>query len=478
MRRSVMVLAALCCLATAFRAAAQPSAFSASVQRLAVAPAELQSLSVVDSCLYASSSRVMLLAERKGADVVWLRPDTLIAPLAADMCYAVRRPGCDELYYVAPDKKGSPVLYLARREGKKLRTKRVDTQGMAVEGLTFSTDGRIMVFSSRDGGKSLGGYDLWYSVYDDGKWSAPANMGERVNTQADEICPHIAGDFLFFSTNGRPDSRGRLNIYATRLIADGVVGDTVGMLQIGRSRVQRLPEPFNRQGQECFAMVADTVAARWYWCAGHDLLSASGPLHAEHLWGFVGDENGKPIPGAHVSAFDGRREVCSTVADKGGYYHVVLPAGSQYRVVVQTDNRFQARFDVAAGRDPSGLLIGERRRDVVLDGIPVGRPLVYADIFGPGASVELSGHGQEALAPLITFLCDNPTLSATFTLRCDLLADAEFNALLTARRIEAVEDYIAGRVPQSVGFEFRSACAGGEGCADGSGESRLSVVLN
>jgi len=46
----------------------------------------------------------------------------------------------------------------------------------------------VMVFSSdRLGG--IGGFDLYYSVFKNGKWSSPINFGPEINTEADEINP-------------------------------------------------------------------------------------------------------------------------------------------------------------------------------------------------------------------------------------------------------------------------------------------------
>ena len=43
----------------------------------------------------------------------------------------------------------------------------------------------FMVFASnRQGG--YGGYDLYYSIWNNGKWSLPLNFGNRINTRYDE----------------------------------------------------------------------------------------------------------------------------------------------------------------------------------------------------------------------------------------------------------------------------------------------------
>nr|MDA3893775.1 hypothetical protein [Salinivirgaceae bacterium] len=72
-------------------------------------------------------------------------------------------------------------------------------------GNTFNADFEILYFSSdRPGGK--GGMDIWYSVYNKrkGTFGAPINAGKRVNTLGDEITPHydVSTRTLYFSSNG------------------------------------------------------------------------------------------------------------------------------------------------------------------------------------------------------------------------------------------------------------------------------------
>ena len=52
----------------------------------------------------------------------------------------------------------------------------------------------IMVFTSdREGGQ--GGFDLYYSLYENGAWTTPINLGPEINTEYDEYRPII---FSFF----------------------------------------------------------------------------------------------------------------------------------------------------------------------------------------------------------------------------------------------------------------------------------------
>jgi hypothetical protein len=77
----------------------------------------------------------------------------------------------------------------------------------------------IMVFASdRPGGS--GGFDLYYSLYSNGKWGAPVNMGPSVNTSSNEYRPIIGlstdftNNFIIFSSD-RGGGKGGYDLYFT-----------------------------------------------------------------------------------------------------------------------------------------------------------------------------------------------------------------------------------------------------------------------
>jgi hypothetical protein len=76
----------------------------------------------------------------------------------------------------------------------------------------------LMVFASdRPGG--FGGFDLYYSTFRDGEWTAPVNFGDKINTQYDEYRPIVktfwnvfTNDLMIFSSN-RPGGKGGFDLY-------------------------------------------------------------------------------------------------------------------------------------------------------------------------------------------------------------------------------------------------------------------------
>jgi hypothetical protein len=84
-------------------------------------------------------------------------------------------------------------------------------------------EGNMMVFvSDRPGGK--GGQDIYYAqLQPDGKFSAPVNAGDRINTEHNEYRPIIPAlnDFtypLMFFSSDRPGGKGGFDLYMTGLM--------------------------------------------------------------------------------------------------------------------------------------------------------------------------------------------------------------------------------------------------------------------
>jgi Tol biopolymer transport system component len=80
---------------------------------------------------------------------------------------------------------------------------------------TVSKNGNLYFGSERPGGK--GKCDLYVSRLVDGKYQAPENLGEPINTAANEVEPFIAPDerYIIFAGTGLPESRGAYDLYVS-----------------------------------------------------------------------------------------------------------------------------------------------------------------------------------------------------------------------------------------------------------------------
>ena len=489
MRRITVLLFSLCFVLPVL---GQGSAFVANQQRMALLPGNVKNVSIIDGELHCMASGVMLRAQRSGEQLLGFWADTDFVRLQENVEYAIRQPLTEDIYITARDKKGRSFLYRCTDFGSKNeKVKQVRlggglfNKGMTVEHPTFTDDGKMIIFSSDDQRHGEGGYDLWYSIFDGKHWSKPENLGRRVNTRGDEIAPVIYRDCLLFSSNGHTEDNGKLSLYSTRLISDRVVGDTVGMMQIGRCRVQRLPSPLNADYADDYDIVIDTSAGCGYWVSRRtatdtdsQLYSFSGALDGVLLWGTVSDGYDHPLAGVTVTAWQGKDVACNTVTDQDGHYRVYLMCNQYYELSYQMDNFFVSFESVNTTKGEDEYLITEQRLDVKLSHLPIGQRIFFEDIFGPDVDVELSDRGAELLAPLVQFLNDNPSMKVEMTLINDLTNNRNFNLMLTDERIRSLENYLYPLLPPTVKINIENGCIGRDGCSNASGTSRLTVLIN
>lgn len=87
---------------------------------------------------------------------------------------------------------------------------------------SISANGQHLLLAM-EGTSSYGVEDLYVChLQSDGSWSAPKNLGYRINTAFQEYTPFLAPDneTLFFSSNGRGEGMGSFDIYMTQRVDD------------------------------------------------------------------------------------------------------------------------------------------------------------------------------------------------------------------------------------------------------------------
>ncbi len=96
-------------------------------------------------------------------------------------------------------------------------TKDLDLSSDYDDKCPFIFENMLVFASNRPGG--YGGFDLYYSLFENGKWSTPVNFGNKINTGSDEYRPIIkpygmefTNNFMLFSSN-RTGGKGGFDLY-------------------------------------------------------------------------------------------------------------------------------------------------------------------------------------------------------------------------------------------------------------------------
>ena len=94
---------------------------------------------------------------------------------------------------------------------------------------SLSPDNRLLFFvSDRPGG--YGGFDIWYSRFEDGLWQLPVNAGPEINSKGNETAPYINPDnrTIYYTSDGWPGMGGS-DIFVSHRIDDTTWGQCINL---------------------------------------------------------------------------------------------------------------------------------------------------------------------------------------------------------------------------------------------------------
>ena len=108
----------------------------------------------------------------------------------------------------------------------------------------ISADGNTLIFSSDMPG-GYGGMDLYISHFTNGQWSTPVNLGEDVNTPGNEISPMLSGEKLYFASNHHKGFGG-YDLFSAQRLEDAWI------------MVNNLGEEINTPADECYPFINES----------------------------------------------------------------------------------------------------------------------------------------------------------------------------------------------------------------------------
>lgn len=250
----------------------------------------------------------------------------------------------------------------------------------------LSQDGKTLYFTS-NGHPGYGGYDLFKSVFENGKWSTPVNLGRPLNT---------AGDDQYFTIGGS----GEIGYFAST--RDG------GALDIYEIEI---PEDMRPKPTVVISGVVTNMK--------------SGEKVSAYV--LVEDLNTGELIAVNKS---------NSVTGK---YLTVLPAGRSYSVSANKEGFFfySQKFDV-----PVTARFQEITKNIELKPIEKGAKVVLNNIFFETGKAILSPQSRLELEKAVSLMKTNPTMVIEVGGHTDNVGDDASNMKLSHDRAKAVRDYL------------------------------------
>jgi len=266
------------------------------------------------------------------------------------------------------------------------------------EGVFIHPDGKTLYFSSK-GHNSTGGYDIFKTTNENGKWAEPKSMGANINTPDDDLYFVLAanGQTGFYSS-AKPGGLGDKDIYEIHFT------------------------PLKPKKEK----------------------TAEGP-QLTLLKGIITDEDTKAALEADIEIVDNvKNQTITTIKSNSssGKYLVSLPSGKNYGIIVKVKGYLFHSENVDI---PYSAGYQEIVKDVQLKKLEVGKSIVLNNIFYDFDKTTLRPESMSELERLVQLLNENPTLTIELSSHTDNKGTDEYNQKLSQQRAQSVVNFLIAK---------------------------------
>jgi len=340
---------------------------------------------------------------------------------------------CDIYYSSKSGKEWSEPLNV----GSKVNSKDWDAQP------SVSSDGKTLYFvSNRAGG--LGKKDIWMSVKDEnGNWSEPFNLGEKINTAGDEQSPFIHPDnkTLYFSSEGKT-GMGGYDLFKVSRNENGTWAEPVNLGYPINTVFDEIGLIVNAKGDKAY-FASDRYSEKGRDIFEFDLYKEARPNTVSYLKGKVFDEESKIELEAHFELInlESKETIIEAKSDKeSGEFLVCIPANHDYALNVSKEGYlfYSDNFSLKGVFEITNPFL----KDVALKPIKIGETIILKNVFYATDSYELVDKSVVELEKLLEFLTKNPTVSIEISGHTDNVGTSEYNKILSENRAKSVYNFL------------------------------------
>lgn len=342
---------------------------------------------------------------------------------------------------------GSCDLYVSQLSGDKWSEPKnlgpiINTSGWESQP-SFSSDGRTLFFvSNRPGGQ--GSSDIWITkLNENGEWLEPYNAGEVINTKEAERGPFIHPDAmtLYFSSKGHI-GMGQGDIFFS-IFENG-----------NWSKPENLGYPVNSEEDEVTMIVDNEGKYAYYSSDKEEgsglqdiyqfeLPDRARPRIVSYMKGIVYDSITKQPLQASINLLDpvtGDTIISSTSNVRDGSYLLVIPSGRDYALNAQRKGYlfYSAHFSLKE----ETTLMDPFNKDIPLKPMRQGESMVLRNIFFETDSFNLLPESTAELDQLVNLLQVNNGMHIEVSGHTDNIGNDPYNQVLSEKRARSVYNYL------------------------------------
>ena len=283
------------------------------------------------------------------------------------------------------------------------------------EGVFIHPDGKTLFFSSK-GHNSMGGYDIYKTVLEEGIWSTPVNMGDSINTPNDD---------LFFSLT----ASGKTGYYSS-IRAGG----------LGQKDIYEINFRFQKQASKNNSAKEVVSAAK---NSDEEITNSDiGQPNLTLFKGIVIDYDSFEPLGSEIEITDNdKNKVISTIKSNSvsGKFLASLPAGKNYGLTINKKGYlfYSENFDI-----PASAAYKEIHKHIPLQKLSVGNRIVLKNIFYDYGKATLRPESISELFRVVKLLNLSNDIKIEVASFTDSRGSDEFNKALSQARAQAVADFL------------------------------------
>ena len=310
---------------------------------------------------------------------------------------------------------------------------------------TLNKEGNILIFASDMPG-GYGGSDLYYCVRSGvGPWTRPVNLGKKINTEGNELFPHLDKDVLYFASTGHP-GLGGLDIFEVVLKEMKAQGNPTN-----------LGSPIN-SSKDDFALIISEDRKNGFFSSNRrgddDIYAYKKASHTIVLEGTVKDTRTKlPLQGSrllmrHLDGID------TVHTNARGEFRRELPREVDYEITAQKlgyVNAIDFVSSIGITQDTvikMDLFLGkaETAQEYVLSHCDsLKKVFAVQNIYYDLDKSEIRSDARPALDELVNLMKKHPQITIITASHCDSRASEAYNRNLSIKRGEAAKSYLVNK---------------------------------
>lgn len=331
----------------------------------------------------------------------------------------------------------------------------------------LSADGKILYFVSNMPG-GFGNSDIYYTILQpNGKWSAPVNAGNIINTEGKEAFPVLDKNGTFYFSSDRHSGLGGLDIF-----------ESYGSKNQW-SEPENLTYPINSPRDD-FLPYFTVPGISGYLSSNRDGGKGEDDIYyfSKKIMIVVNtktrNNNNVLIPLNEVTLKMEdlvKDDILEKVTDKNGIFSLEADCGSVYDIRGLKEGYFQQAKSVqtSCSRKNDTMYV-----ELILDKIVENKSYVLENIYYDFDKWNIRPDAAIELDKLVTVLNENPTIDIELGSHTDSRGTNQYNESLSQKRAESAVAYIIskGIISKRItakGYgesKLRNLCSDGKICTD------------